>query len=89
VWAADGMQVIAAARLHQPSAILLDLGMLNLEIRLSERGQVPSNIGSIVRSMGKVLGRSRAKYMKTALYAFGCVHIYVKKLGRVVTMPDR
>jgi len=27
VWAADGMQAIAAARLHQPSAILLDLGM--------------------------------------------------------------
>ena len=27
VWAADGMQAIVAARLHQPSAILLDLGM--------------------------------------------------------------
>jgi CheY-like chemotaxis protein len=27
VWAADGMQAIAAARLHQPRAILLDLGM--------------------------------------------------------------
>lgn len=27
VWAADGMQAIAAARFHQPSAILLDLGM--------------------------------------------------------------
>jgi DNA-binding response OmpR family regulator len=27
IWAADGMQAIAAARLHQPSAILLDLGM--------------------------------------------------------------
>lgn len=27
VWAADGMQAIAAARLHQPQAILLDLGM--------------------------------------------------------------
>ena len=27
VWAADGMQAIAAARLHQPHAILLDLGM--------------------------------------------------------------
>lgn len=27
VWAADGMQAIAAARLHQPKAILLDLGM--------------------------------------------------------------
>ena len=27
VWAADGMQAIAAARLHQPQAILLDLEM--------------------------------------------------------------
>ena len=27
IWAADGMQAIAAARLHQPQAILLDLGM--------------------------------------------------------------
>jgi len=27
VWAADGMQAIAAARLHQPQAILLDLSM--------------------------------------------------------------
>ena len=27
VWAADGMQAISAARLHQPSAILLDLSM--------------------------------------------------------------
>ena len=27
VWAADGVQAIAAARLHQPSAILLDIGM--------------------------------------------------------------
>src|SRR5262245_55083249 len=27
VWAADGMQAIAAARFHQPRAILLDLGM--------------------------------------------------------------
>jgi len=27
IWAADGMQAIAAARRHQPSAILLDLGM--------------------------------------------------------------
>lgn len=27
VWATDGMQAIAAARLHQPHAILLDLGM--------------------------------------------------------------
>ena len=27
IWAADGMQAIAKARLHQPSAILLDLGM--------------------------------------------------------------
>lgn len=27
VWAADGMQAIAAARLHQPQAILLDLGL--------------------------------------------------------------
>jgi DNA-binding response OmpR family regulator len=27
VWAADGMQAIAAARLHLPEAILLDLGL--------------------------------------------------------------
>lgn len=27
VWAADGMQAISAARLHQPQAILLDLGL--------------------------------------------------------------
>jgi len=27
LWAADGMQAIAAARRYQPSAILLDLGM--------------------------------------------------------------
>ena len=27
IWAADGMQAIATARLHQPSAILLDLEM--------------------------------------------------------------
>lgn len=27
VWAADGMQAIAAARLHLPRAILLDLGL--------------------------------------------------------------
>ena len=27
VWAADGMQAIAAARLHLPQAILLDLGL--------------------------------------------------------------
>lgn len=27
VWAADGMQAIAAARLHFPEAILLDLGL--------------------------------------------------------------
>ncbi len=27
IWAADGMQAIASARLHQPQAILLDLGM--------------------------------------------------------------
>jgi DNA-binding response OmpR family regulator len=27
VWAADGLQAIAAARLHQPQAILLDLGL--------------------------------------------------------------
>lgn len=27
VWAADGMQAIAAARRHQPQAILLDLGL--------------------------------------------------------------
>jgi DNA-binding response OmpR family regulator len=27
VWAADGMQAITAARLHQPRAILLDLGL--------------------------------------------------------------
>jgi DNA-binding response OmpR family regulator len=27
VWAADGRQAIAAARLHQPQAILLDLGL--------------------------------------------------------------
>lgn len=27
VWAADGMQAIAAARLHQPQVILLDLGL--------------------------------------------------------------
>ena len=27
VWAADALQAIASARLHQPSAILLDLGM--------------------------------------------------------------
>jgi DNA-binding response OmpR family regulator len=27
VWAADGMQAIAAARLHQPQAILLDIEM--------------------------------------------------------------
>ena len=27
VWAADGMQAVAAARFHQPQAILLDLGL--------------------------------------------------------------
>lgn len=27
VWAADGMQAVSAARLHQPQAILLDLGL--------------------------------------------------------------
>ena len=27
IWAADGMQAIATARLHQPQAIFLDLGM--------------------------------------------------------------
>ena len=27
VWAADGMQAVAAARLHHPQAILLDLGL--------------------------------------------------------------
>ena len=27
IWAADGMQAIAAARLHQPQAILLDIEM--------------------------------------------------------------
>jgi CheY-like chemotaxis protein len=27
VWAADGMQAISAARLHQPQAVLLDLGL--------------------------------------------------------------
>lgn len=27
VWAADGLQAVAAARLHRPQAILLDLGL--------------------------------------------------------------
>lgn len=27
VWAADGLQAVSAARLHQPQAILLDLGL--------------------------------------------------------------
>lgn len=30
VWAADGMQGIAAARLQQPQAILLDLGQVGM-----------------------------------------------------------
>lgn len=27
IWAADGMQAVSAARLHQPQVILLDLGL--------------------------------------------------------------
>ena len=31
VWAADGMQAMAAARFHQPRAILLDLGLPDVD----------------------------------------------------------
>ena len=31
VWAADGMQAMAAARFHQPGAILLDLGLPDVD----------------------------------------------------------
>jgi len=31
VWAADGMQAMAAARFHQPQAILLDLGLPDVD----------------------------------------------------------
>ncbi len=73
VWAADGMQAIAAARLHFPEAILLDLGLPGgdgfLVLERLKHNQLLSDIPVIVvTSRDRQEAEEKARHLGAADY---------------------
>jgi len=82
VWAADGMQAIAAARLHLPQAILLDLGLPGgdgfLVLERLKHNRLLSDIPVIVvTGRDRQEGEEKARHLGAAAYVSKPVQVDV------------
>jgi DNA-binding response OmpR family regulator len=96
VWAADGMQAIAAARLHFPEAILLDLGLPGgdgfLVLERLKHNRLLSDIPVIVVSAcDRQEAEERARHLGAAAYVSKPVHAdaLMATLQTVLATQDR